>query len=155
MASPAHVTWARAVAGGVFVASLAGAAGCDGGAKGEARALLGAVDQYRKADGPARADRAQAVVAATCTDAQVCAAKEACLAAISPTVRALALKDEVAARLAEMEGQRAGGADGAAPPDAAGLATKLDDAERLLKEGHANMDACEKALAGLRVKYGS
>jgi hypothetical protein len=127
--------------------------GCDDAPKREARALLGAVDQYRKADNAARGDRAQAVVAVACTDAQVCAAKEACLAAISPTVRALALKDEVTARLGEMEGAHVG-RDGAAPVDAAGLGAKLDDAERLLKEGHANMEACEKALGALRVKYG-
>jgi hypothetical protein len=154
MASSAHVTWLRAVAAGVLAASLAVGLGCDDAAKREGRALLGAVDQYRRADGAARTERAQAVVAVACTDPQVCAAKEACLGAISPTVRALALKDEVSARIAEMEGQRARGVDGSAPADATALATKLDEAERLLKEGHANMEACEKGLVGLRVKYG-
>jgi hypothetical protein len=35
------------------------------------------------------------------------------------------------------------------------LPRKLDDAERLLKEGHAKMEDCEKALADLRVRFGS
>ncbi len=154
------MTPARAVPGGVaswvLVAGLASALvlGCDGPAKREARELLGTVDQYRKADGQARSDRAQAVVAVACTDGEVCAAKQACLGAISPTVRALALKDEVSAGISAMEAQRAAGGDGSVPADAAGLATKLDEAEKLLKEGHANMEGCEKALAGLRVKYG-
>ncbi|MGH7434964.1 MAG: hypothetical protein ACRENE_04755 [Polyangiaceae bacterium] len=144
----------RAPASVVVLAALAAlAAGCDDAPKREARALLVAVDQYRRADDGARGDRAQAVVAVACTDASVCAAKAACLSAVSPTVRALALKDEVSARLGEMEGAHAA-TDGRAPPDATGLGDKLDEAERLLKEGHTNMEACEKALATLRVKYG-
>jgi hypothetical protein len=85
-----------------------------------------------------------------CTDADVCATKQACLAAISPTVRALALKDEVAVRVADIENKRVA-ADAA---EAQGLPETLDDAERLLREGHAKMAACESSLAALRLGKG-
>jgi hypothetical protein len=142
---------ASAAIAGAAALLVALATGCGNSAKREASGLAAAVEQYRRADNAARSERAEAVVAAPCTDAVVCAAKEACLAAISPTVRALALKDQVAERLADLEARRLA-------PDASAameLPRKLDDAERLLKEGHAKMQDCEKALADLRVRFGS
>jgi hypothetical protein len=129
---------------------LATLGGCDDPAKRESASLLAAVEQYRRADNGARVERAQAVVAAACTVADVCFAKQACLAAISPTVRALTLKDAVAQRLADIEAQRES-------PDAsttADLPAKLDEAERLLNEGHAQMAGCETALADLARRHG-
>jgi hypothetical protein len=124
---------------------------CASPAKREAEALTAAVDQYRRAENEAKPRRAETVIAVACTDAEVCAVKGACMAAISPTVRALTLKDDVAARLADIEAKRL------APdsPEAAALPGKLDEAERLLKDGHAKMEACEKGLADLRVHHGS
>jgi hypothetical protein len=121
--------------------------GCDNTARRESDALLAAVDQYRRAENPAKAERAQAVLAVACTAPDVCAARDACLAAINPTVRALTLKDEVAATLADIEAHRGS-------PDASDLPGKLDDAESSLKSGHAKMGGCEKALADLRLHHG-
>ena len=75
---------------------------------------------------------------------------EACVAAIEPTSRALALKDEVAARLAEVEARRL------APdsPEARALPDKLDEAQRLLEEGRAHMADCDARLAALAVAFG-
>jgi hypothetical protein len=143
---------ARAVAlGAVGLACLACApAGCGNPARREALALASAVDQYRRADNAGKSERAEAVLAVACTDPEVCAVKQACLAAISPTVRALSLKDEVAARLADLEAHRLA-------PDASeatALPGKLDEAEQALKDGHAKMEDCEKGLADLRMHQG-
>ena len=81
----------------------------------------------------------------TCSDAEVCAAKQACLAAIDPTTRALSLKDEVAARVVDIQAKRL------APdaPEADALPGKLDQAELLLREGRAKMTVCDAKLAAL------
>jgi hypothetical protein len=120
---------------------------CGGGAKRESAALSDAVDRYRRADDGSKASQGQSVVAVACTVAEVCAAKRACLAAIDPTTRALALKDEVAARLVDLQAKRL------APdaPEAAALPGKLDEAERLLHEGRTQMADCDAKL-GLLVK---
>ncbi len=125
-------------------------AACSNAAKREAAGLSAVVDQYRRAENAGKADKAEAVVAFACTDAEVCSAKQACLAAISPTVRALGLKDEVATRLADLEAKRL------APdaPEAEALPGKLDEAERLLKDGHAKMEGCERELTQLRLRHG-
>ena len=125
------------------------ASACSNPARRQAAALSDAIDRYRRAENPGKAERAGAVVAVACTDAEVCATKQACMAAISSTVRALQLKDEVTARLADLESKRL------APdaPDAVALPGKLDDAERLLKEGHDKMGDCEVALTALRLHH--
>jgi hypothetical protein len=69
---------------------------------------------------------------------------------MNPTTRALRLKDEVAARLIDVEHERL---DPAAL-DGGSLADKLDEASRLLETGRAKMTECERRLADLRVKYG-
>jgi hypothetical protein len=125
-------------------------AGCAGAAKREAAALTEAVDRYRHANSASNASQVAGVSAVSCTDAQVCDAKRACVEAIDPTVRALALKDEVRRRLADIEAARL------APdsPEAQDLPAKLDHATHLLRDGHAKMDDCDKRLMDLQVKYG-
>jgi hypothetical protein len=134
----------------VCLCLLCALVGCSNAAKREAVGLGAVVDQYRRAENAGKAAKAEAVVSFACTDAEVCAAKDACLAAISPTVRALGLKDEVAARLADLEARRLS----PDAPEAAALPAKLDEAERLLKDGHAKMTACEREMTGLRLKHG-
>lgn len=139
------------VLGATLLAGLAAfAGGCDNAPKREALALSAAVDQYRRADNAAKGDQSQAVLAVACSDTSVCAAKEACLAAISPTVRALTLKDEVTTRVADLEAHRLP----PEPSDAKDLPAKLDAAERLLNEGHAKMEGCDQGLANLRTRFG-
>jgi hypothetical protein len=123
---------------------------CNNPGKREAADLVDAVDRYRRADDAAKDARGKAVAAVACTDSRVCDAKQACVAAIEPTTHALALKDEVARLLAEVEQKRL------APdaPEAATLPAKLDEAERLLKDGRAGMARCDARLTDLRVAFG-
>jgi len=115
---------------------------CAGSARRESAALADAVDRYRRAENGSKASQGQSVLAVACTNAEVCAAKQACLAAVDPTTRALALKDEVAARLVDLQAKRL------APdaPEADALPGKLDEAERLLREGRAKMADCDAKL---------
>jgi hypothetical protein len=135
----------------LLAAALACACACTGAGKREAASLTEAVDRWRHADDAAKATQGLAVDAVACTDERVCAAKQACMAAIEPTTRALALKDEVTRRLGDLEQKRL------APdsPEAQALPGKLDEAERLLKDGRARMAACDARLAELRVAFGA
>ncbi len=123
---------------------------CSGSGKREATTLADAVDRYRRADDASKEAQGKAVAAVVCTDSRVCEAKQACVAAIEPTTRALALKDEVARRLVDLEQKRL------APdaPEAEALPGKLDEAERLLKDGRAGMARCDARLTDLRVAFG-
>lgn len=135
----------------VAAAILSGAvAACNGAPKRETTALVNAVDFFRRADAAGRAERARAIADLPCTEARVCEAKGICLAAVEPTARALALKDEVAARVADLEQKRL------APdaPEVQDLPAKLDEATHLLQAGRAKMAECEAKLADLRVAFG-
>jgi hypothetical protein len=131
--------------------TVAGAlSGCHDAPKRETAALLNAVDFFRRADAAGRAERVRAIEGLPCTDARVCEAKGICVAAVEPTARALALKDEVTARVADLEQKRL-------PPDAPevqDLPTKLDEATHLLEAGRAKMTECEAKLVDLRVAFG-
>jgi hypothetical protein len=134
----------------LLVTWVATVGACSGPGKREATTLVDAVDRYRRADDASKETQGKAVAAVACTDSRVCDAKQACLAAIEPTTRALALKDEVARLLVELEQKRL------APdsPDAEALPGKLDEAERLLKDGRAAMARCDARLTDLRVDFG-
>jgi hypothetical protein len=132
---------------GLIAASLIA---CTGSAKREAATLVAEFDRYRRADNASKAAEAQRIANVSCSDAQVCGAKHACLAAIDPTVRALAIKDEVARRLADIEHKRISPESS----DAQALPGKLDEAERLLNEARAKMPDCEKDLAELQLEHG-
>jgi hypothetical protein len=127
--------------------------GCaTGTGKRETSALLDAVDGYRRADvASSRATRAQVLESVTCTEATVCGAKDVCVEAVRATSRALLLKDEVAARLADVEQKRLAPDD----PRAAALPGKLDEAQQLLGQGRERMTECERRLSELRVEFGS
>jgi hypothetical protein len=124
-------------------------AGCGNSAKREATSLAEAVDRFRQAGGASSQAQAAAVAAVPCTDDRVCDAKRACVEAIDPTSQALALKDEVTLKLADLQAGRLS----PDAPEAQALPGKLDDASRLLREGHTKMEACETKLTDLRVTY--
>jgi hypothetical protein len=132
------------------VAMLPLVAACGGSGKREASSLEDAVDRYRRADAASRDTLGRAVSAVACSEARVCDAKQACVAAIEPTTRALNLKDDVARQLVDLEQKRL------APdsPEVQALPSKLDEAERLLKDGRAKMTACDARLTDLRVAFG-
>jgi hypothetical protein len=135
----------------LFMGLGVAATACFGGAaKRESAALEDAVDRYRAADDGSKGARAEGVLGLACTEAAVCDAKRACLAAIEPTTRALLLKDEVTRRLSDLEQKRL------APDsdEAEGLPAKLDEASRMLKLGHEKMADCDKRLVDLRVQFG-
>ena len=124
--------------------------GCGGSCKRESRALIAAVDWYRHGESALKPALAQAVATTECTHHEVCDAKTACVAAIDPTARALFIRDEVARRVVDIEEHRLS-------PDSAearGLPAKLDEAEKLLYEGRARMQDCEKRLTDLQVENG-
>ncbi len=139
----------RALVPSLLLAALALAA-CSNAAKREAATLDSAVEAYRRTEGPNKTARARAVAEVSCTDAKVCDAKAACVDAIDTTMRAIALKDDVAARIADIE------AHTLAPdsPEAKALPGKLDEAERLLRQGRDKMRDCDQKLVDLRVAYG-
>jgi hypothetical protein len=136
------VGWALAVA---IVLSA-----CTATAKHEADTLASAVEAYRRTEGPMKPARARAVSEVRCSDARVCDAKAACVAAVDGTTQALAIKDEVAARVGDIQD----GALDRGSPEAQALPGKLDEAERLLKEGRDQMRACDEKLAKLRLEVG-
>jgi hypothetical protein len=140
--------WALALA---VALALAGAPGCTPSAKREAASLLVAMDRYQREGNASKVADAQAVAAVACTDAQVCETKRVCLDAIEPTARALSLKDEVSARVEDLQAKRL------APdsPEAQALPGKLDLATKLLNEGRSKMPLCERKLADLRIALGS
>ncbi len=133
----------------VAAAATALLAGCTGAGKREAAALVAAMDQYGRADNTAKGTQARLVETVVCTDDHVCSVKRACLEAVRPTARALALKDDVALRLGDIEQKRL------APdaPEARSLPDKLDEAGRLLGEGRTKMGECERMLTELRMQY--
>jgi hypothetical protein len=148
--SSRELVFPRGFAALALLACVATLAACSGSGKREAATLVDAVDRYRRADDAGKEAQGQAVAAVACTDSRVCDARQACVAALEPTTRGLALKDEVVRRLADLEQKRL------APdsPEAEALPGKLDEAERLLKDGRAKMSACDARLTDLRVAFG-
>jgi len=126
------------------------ATGCSNPAKGEAATLVANVDRFRRAENADKPSLLPAIESSPCTDPDVCAAKQACLAHAKPTADGLALKNEVQRGLADLEQKRL-------EPDAsaaATLPTKLDEASRLLDRGHAALAGCDQRLLVLRAKFG-
>jgi hypothetical protein len=129
---------------------LAAIAGCSHG-KPETAALVDAVGRFHDADNAAKPAAADAVARVVCTAADVCDAKKLCLAATEPTAQGMRLKAEV------QQGIEALAAKELSPDDdaAKALPGKLDEASRLLEQGHAAMPACDTRLFELRKTYGA
>lgn len=131
----------------VFAASLACA--CEGGARQEADSLARALDRFRRADNADKANAIHDLRATRCTADDVCRARKECLAYAEPTVRALVLKADVEKALASLERD----AMAASSEEARSLPAKLDDAERLLKEGMDHLEPCDGEVQALRRKH--
>ena len=86
---------------------------------------------------------------AACKDAEVCQTRDACAASLDATSRSLRLKHEVEEGLARLE---AGKLDKASA-EAQALPKKLDEAARLLEEGHDKLPLCDDRLASLRRRF--
>jgi hypothetical protein len=127
---------------------LAGAA-CDAPAKREAEQLVSAVERFRRAGNAEKPAMVDAIRAVTCTDGEVCRAREDCLASAEATSNALRLKSEVEQSLAALEkGQLAKDS-----PEALALASKLDTAQGLLDQGHTRLAACDDETMALKRKH--
>jgi hypothetical protein len=136
----------------LVLALLLGAASvaCTAPAKRESDSLASAIEAYRRTDGPGKVARARAVSEVPCTDARVCDVKALCVAAIDATMRALTIKDEVSARITDIEH----GTLDRGSPEAQALPGKLDEAEKLLKDGRDKMRDCDEKLVNLRIEVG-
>ena len=131
---------------GLVVLGLA-IVGCSNPAKGEAASLVAAMDRFRAAELISKPGLLPPLQAMPCTDAEVCAAKTACVDHAERLVHGIALKHDVDMR---MSGTDAASFD---PETRAALIAKLDDASRLLDEGHAAQAACDEKTLQLRIKY--
>jgi hypothetical protein len=134
-----------------FVPIVVGALslGC-GSARQEAASLVEAVARFRRAENSEKPAREQDIERVSCSDAEVCETKRICEAATRSTAEALRLKARVERGLADLEHGVLAKTDDAA----AELPKMLDDAERLLGEGHEAMPACDKRLLELRARFG-
>ena len=128
---------------------LPAAPACSPG-KREAASLVAAVDRYRRAEMNAKGPLADLIEVAPCTDTEVCAAKAACVASARPTAKGSALKAEVESSLADLHAGKLTQAQASSRD----LGAKLDEASRLLDEGHAKLSACDAEITALRLKYG-
>ncbi len=137
----------RRLPGLVVLAALG--AGCGRG-KQEASSLVAAVERFHQAENVEKADRADRVAEVPCTAKDVCEAKALCVAATDPTARALRLKAEVEKGLGDLGAKRLSPGDEAAKA----LPGKLDEASRLLEEGHKALPGCDAKLLELRRGYG-
>ena len=140
---------ARASSLGALLVASASLAACSP-AKREAASLVSAVDRYRRAENANKPALAGVLETVACTDREVCEARDACLATSRPTTKGLLLKHEVESALSDLHAGRLS-ADQAG---ARALPSKLDEAQRLLDEGHASLSACDAKLTSLRLKYG-
>jgi len=125
-------------------------AACTPSPKPQAASLVAAVDRFRQAENAEKPARLGDVEAAACSDKEVCAAKEACLAYARPTVEGLKLKNEVQAGLRDLDQKKL-------DPDAEAaraLPAKLEEASRALERGQASLVDCDTKVMALRVKYG-
>jgi hypothetical protein len=132
------------------VAASSAMPACQSAGKREAVALDEAVEQYRRATDPSKDAQSLRIAGLACSEAPICDAKQACVAAVGPTTRALQLKDEVAAAVGELESHKLDPASA----DAQALPGKLSEAKALLEEGRVKMDECDRKLADLRLRYG-
>lgn len=116
--------------------------------RGEARSVIEAVDRFRKAPTDQQPPLADALEKVSCSDDEVCTAKDACVKSASATAKGIRKRQEVERTLAEV-------LDGSLPKTDA-RATKsymdLDESDRLMKEGMEALPACDEKITTLRIK---
>ena len=136
----------RAAHAALAVAAVAALGGCTNDARSQTTALSNAVARYHLADNPDKPSAAEGIARVACTEADVCAAKKACVDGSASTVRGLALKAEVESVLAQVNAQKIAPGD----PRASALFGKVDEGKRLLEEGHVTLETCDTLLAALK-----
>jgi hypothetical protein len=124
-------------------------AACDAGERRDAEGVVAAVERFRRAENADKPRAVEALRGARCSGADVCRARDACLASAEPTAKALRLKDEVEKSLKAVEQ----GTLAKDSPEARSLVAKLDEAEALLNEGHDRLGACDEQMSALKRKH--
>jgi hypothetical protein len=123
--------------------------GCESADRREANSVVTAITRFRQADNASTPSAVEALKSTPCSVTEVCKAKDACVAAGEATAKALTLKSNVERSLAKIEkGEMAPDS-----PEAKALATKLDEAETLLKQGHESLPACDEQVQALKRKH--
>ncbi len=117
--------------------------------KQEAGALIHAIEQFRAANDETKTVRVAELTGVKCSTAEICDAKIECLKWAEPTAKALAIKVHATQLLADVKN----GKEMPGDPSIKALPDQLDDASKLLDEGHAELQPCEEKLTGLRIKY--
>lgn len=139
---------ARSTGFGALVA-IALLSGCDGAERRDAETVVIAVTRFRTADNASTPAAVEALRGTPCVAADTCKAREVCLAAGEATSKALRLKADVEKSLAALEK----GAIAKDSPEAQSLPQKLDEAEKLLKQGHDGLTACDENVQALKRKH--
>jgi hypothetical protein len=117
--------------------------------KQEAGAVIHAVEQFRAAPDENKMVRAAELTGVTCSTQEICDVKIECLKWADPTAKALAIKVQAQKTLAQIQN----GQEQPNDPNVKSLPDQLDEASRLLDEGHAELQSCEEKVTGLRIKY--
>ncbi len=138
---------AMKVAALVVVGLLASA--CNSGSRQEAAQVVEAVSRFRKADNPAKPATVESLRAVKCSAADVCRARDACLAAAEATSKGLRIKSEVEQGLLALDA----GVMTKESAAARALPAKLDEAESLFNEGFAALPPCDDQIIALKRKY--
>jgi hypothetical protein len=117
--------------------------------KQEAGAVIHAVEQFRAASDEGKTLKVAELTGVTCSTQEICDVKLECLKWAEPTAQALAIKVQATALLAAIKN----GQETPDDPKIKGLPDQLDEASKLLDQGHAELQPCEEKLTGLRIKY--
>jgi len=131
------------------IAVLSLLVGCSS-ARPEVALLAEGVEQFHRASNADRPARADALARLGCRDAEVCAARAACVEATAATAAALRGKLEAEAIVAELEAGKRTSED----PSVKALPSRLEEASQLLKKGHEIMPLCDHKVMVLRERYG-
>ncbi len=128
---------------------------CDQEEGDEARSLLAAVDRFRDMESAAKPANLPAVEAARCSSAEVCSAKDACLAFARPFCVALQLTSDVELRLNTLVTEiDAGQIDSAHQiAEKAALNGMLEQATASNQQSQKALVACDEKMKVLRAKY--
>jgi len=141
----------RAIAALLATALAAGAlvTGCDASDKREAGSLVKAMERVHRADNAGKPAAVDALREVRCSADDVCRARTACLVSGEAIARALRLRAEVGAGIAELDA----GTLVASSEKAKALPLKLAEAESLLAEGNRLLPGCDDQLMALRRKH--
>ena len=137
------------------VVMLGGLPGCDPQEGDEARSLLAAVDRFREVESAAKPANLPAVEAARCSSAEICSAKDACLAFARPFCVALQLTSDVEQRLNTLTTEMDAGQIDDAHRDAekTALSGMLEQATASNQQSQKALVACDAKMKVLQARY--